>query len=55
MIINKVFASILTVILTRWAFDPKYRYNDHLKWKPDGGEIAAMLLYITIILWAIWT
>ena len=37
------------------AFDPKYRYNEHCKWEPDRFSMYLKILYISFILWRIFT
>jgi hypothetical protein len=44
----------IAVLIVAWAiptaFDPKYRYNEHCKWKPD---LMSILFMCFLGLWVI--
>jgi hypothetical protein len=35
------------------AFDPKYRYNDHMKWEPKPAELVGIWFCIVAVWLAI--
>jgi hypothetical protein len=42
-------ALVLSGVFVYLAFNPKYRYNDHLKWEPDIYEHLIIWGFILII------
>ena len=53
-----IFYKILAILIVIWAiptaFDPKYRYNDHMKWQPEFIEIAWMWFLAIFVIGSIF-
>lgn len=45
----KLFAMLIAMWAVYEAFNPKYRYNEHCKWKPDVFEHCIVWLLIGIL------